>query len=116
MKIKKEYFIGAAIALVAMVSIFFLPIVNLGGKGIALFESFVEIPVFALTWIVFPVLCIVANLLGKLRGLAAWLMLIPFLWGLVYYIVPECSAGIGVWIYGVLTAVLIIYTRKTKEA
>ena len=116
MKIGKQNIIGAAIAFVAMVSIFFLPIVNIGGEGIALFEAFKEFPTYALTWIVLPILCIVANLLGKLRGLAAWLMLIPFLWGLVYYIVPECAAGIGVWIYGVLTIVLIIYTRKTKNA
>ena len=116
MKIKKEHLICAGIALCAMVSIFFLPIVSVGGEGIALFDGFEYYPVFALTWIVFPVLCIIANLVGKLRGLAAWLMLIPFFYGLIYYIVPECSAGIGVWIYGVLTVVLIIYTKKTKNA
>ena len=116
MKMKKEHIIGAVIALVSMVILFFLPILNIGGSGVALSEGFEEYPAFALTWILFPVLCIIANLLGKLRGVAAWLMLIPFLWGLVYYIVPECSAGIGVWIYGVLTLVLIIYTKKTKNA
>ena len=113
---KKEHIIGAAIALVSMVILFFLPIVNIGGSDVALSEGFEEYPAFALTWIVFPVLCIVANLFGKLRGLAAWLMFIPFLWGMIYFVVPSCSPGIGVWIFGVLTIVLVIYTKKTKDA
>ena len=113
---KKQQIIGAIIALIAMVSIFFLPIVNIGGYEISLFDGFEEVPAYSISWLVFPVLCIIANLIGKLRGLTAWLMLIPFLYGLVYFAIPESSPGLGVWVYGVLTLVLIVYTIKTKKA
>ena len=112
---KKHNIIGACIALVALVLLIFLPLVDMG-EGIALFDCFKhDLTVFAIAWIVFPVLCIVANLVGKLRVLAAWLMLIPFAWGLCYLMLPVGGPGVGVWVYGALTVVLIIYSMVTKK-
>ena len=115
---KKKNIIGACIALVALAVIFFLPLIKMGST-LSLFECFEEgFAAFAVTWLVFPVLGIIANLFGKLRVLAAFLMLIPFLWGLTYLALPGGGPGVGVWVYGALTLALIIYTiatRKDKE-
>ncbi|MBO4741146.1 MAG: hypothetical protein J5605_05830 [Bacteroidales bacterium] len=115
---KKKNIIGACIALVALAVIFFLPLIKIGST-LSLFECFEEgFAAFAITWLVFPVLGIIANLFGKLKVLAAFLMLIPFVWGLSYLALPGGAPGVGVWIYGALTLALIIYamaTRKDKE-
>ena len=112
---KKQNIIGACIALVALVLLIFLPIVD-AGQGWSLFDLFKnDLAGHAIIWMVFPVLCIVANLVGKLRVLAAWLMLIPFAWGLCYLMLPVGGPGIGVWVYGALTVVLIIYSMVTKK-
>ncbi len=113
--IKTKNIIGACIALLAMAAIFFLPLIKMGST-LTLFECFKEgeFVAFAVTWIVFPLLGIIANLFGKLRVLAAFLMLIPFLWGLYYLVVPDGGPGLGVWIYGAITLVSIIYTLATR--
>jgi len=116
---KKKNLIGACIALVALVLLVFLPLVEVGEK-IALFDCFKhDLTAFAITWIVFPVFCILSNLIGRLRVISALLMLIPFLWGLSYMILPNVDTGIGVWFYGAITAVEIIFSwltnKKNKE-
>ena len=57
--------------------------------------------------LIFPVFGVVANLIGKVRVLAAWLMLIPFIWGFT-------TCGVAVWVYGALTIVLIVYSMYMK--
>lgn len=122
MKITKKQIVGAAIALLAMLPSFFLPVMKFASESVKLFEI-EEPPLFVFTWVAFPVLCIVANLFDKLRGLAAWLMLVPFLYGLTYFglfakdsgLSDYFSFGIGFWIYGILTAVLIVYTIITNK-
>lgn len=135
----KKRIIGAAIAFVALVMVFFLPIGHMGGTELTTYypdgpvttttpsvyysvaelllssdslpaEMAEKVQVYTTVWMVlliFPVFGIVANLIGKLRVLAAWLMLIPFLWGLLPH-------GIGVWVYGALTVVLIVYSMMIK--
>ena len=113
---KKKNLIGACIALVALVLLIFLPIVNVGKTGVALFDLFSnDMSIFAISWIIFPVFCIFTNLIGKIRVISALLMLVPFLWGLCYLILPEGGPGIGVWLYGIITAIEIIFSLFTRK-
>lgn len=134
---KKQRIIGAAIAFVALVMVFFLPLGHMGGTQLTtytpngpvitttpsvyyslseLLVGYDSLPeesakIYTIVWLIlliFPIFGIVANLIGKLRVLAAWLMLIPFIWGLLPH-------GIAVWVYGVLTVLLIVYSMIMKK-
>jgi len=120
---KKQRIIGTAIAFVALVLFIFLPIASVH-RGVDAYFSLGEcytnfdvlsgdIGLFVTVTsvlLIFPLFGIVANLIGKLRVLAAWLMLIPFLWCLV----PKTDMGSAVWVYGALTIVLIVYSMYMK--
>ena len=120
---KKQRIIGTSIAFIALVMLIFLPIASIH-RGVDAYFSLCEcfmnsdllsgqIGFFVTVTsvlLIFPVFGIVANLIGKLRVLAACLMIIPFLWCLV----PKTDFGAGVWVYGALTIVLIVYSIIMK--
>ncbi len=139
---KKQRIIGAAIAFVALVLVLVLPMgelslgsttTTIGSQSTTVSNGSVALPsllvlfseiddfsamgqigdgckIVTIVWmilLIFPVFGVVANLIGKVRVLAAWLMLIPFLWGFT-------TCGVGVWVYGTLTIVLIVYSMYMK--
>ncbi len=139
---KKQRIIGTAIAFVALVMVLFLPMgelslgsttTTIGSQSTTVSNGSVALPsllglfseiddfsamgqigdgckIITIVWmilLIFPVFGVVANLIGKVRVLAAWLMLIPFLWGFT-------TCGVGVWVYGALTIVLIVYSMYMK--
>lgn len=118
MKIGKQNIIGATIAFVAMIVMVFVPVFEVGGQDVSLFPAIKEMPVFGIQFLLWPLLAIIAHLFGKLRGLASWLMLIPFVMVLAAWLINSdlIGPGISMWIYLALTIALIIYTRITKKA
>ena len=113
---KKENLIGAGIALLALIMLTFLPLVEVMGIGASLFDLFSYAGAFAalgFVWLIFPLLAVVTHAFGKVRVLTACLMLIPVFWGLTYVAVG--CAGIGYWIYSVLTVVLVVYSIMLKK-
>ena len=118
MKIGKQNIIGAAIAFVAMVVLVFGPIFEAGGQDVSLFPAIKEAPAFGIQFLLWPLLAIIAHLFGKMRGLASWLMLLPFVLVLAGWLINShvIGPGISMWIYLALTIVLIIYTIYIKKA
>lgn len=111
----KKTLIGAGIAALALLMVILLPVASESGEamgfsvsvGFKLFDLFSVNAFLALIYIIFPVLCIVANVMDKMRAMASYLMLIPFIWSIFYH------PGAGVWVYGVLAIAEIFWTRKS---
>lgn len=113
---KKENLIGAGIALLSLILLTFLPLVEAMGQGCSLFDLFSVGGAFAalgFIWLFFPLLAVVTHLFGKVRVLTACLMLIPVAWGLAY--VAQGCAGIGYWLYSVITLALVVYSIILKK-
>lgn len=102
--------------MLALILLTFLPLVEVFGQGCSLFQLFSAGGAFAALgffWLIFPLAAVVTHLFGKVRVLTACLMLIPVAWGLAY--VAMGCAGVGYWLYTLLTIALVVYSVMLKK-
>lgn len=119
--IEKRNFIGAGIAGLAFLFLLFLPLISfeVSGFGVSVGGSFslfqlFKVPgygAYAFSYIIFPLAAAVAHYMKKYEFILALLMLIPVLWGLSYL----KFAGVGYWLYTLLTIGLIVFDVYCKK-